>query len=127
MARHIQPRAIAELKGATKKHPERYRKEPPPVDLPLGNAPDHLSESQRAVWAEIESYMPRGVATGADRMTIELLAVLMDEFRRDPVNIRVAKIGQIVSCLARLGMTPSDRQKLGVEKPEDTRNEFDQF
>lgn len=126
MARHAQPRQVAELKGATRKHPERYRKTPPAVDLPLGNAPDYFTPAQKAVWFELETYAPRGVLTGADRVAMELLAVLLDEFRKNPVEIRVAKIGQMVSCLGRLGMTPADRQKLGTEKPKEA-NPFDAF
>lgn len=126
MSRHAQPREVAELKGALRKHPERYRKQPPAVDLPLGNAPDHLSDDEKNMWFEIETYAPRGAWTGADRLTVELLAVLYSEFRKDSVNIRVAKIGQIVSCLARLGMTPADRQKLGTEKAPEG-NPFEAF
>lgn len=126
MARHPQPLEVAKLKGADRKHPERYRKKPPAVDLPLGNAPEHLKEDEKKMWFELESYAPRGAWTGADRLTVELLAVLFCEFRKDPVGIRVAKIGQIVSCLARLGMTPADRQKLGTEKPPEG-NPFDAF
>lgn len=78
------------------------------------------------MWFELETYAPRGAWTGADRLTVELLAVLFCEFRADPVEIRVAKISQIVSCLARLGMTPADRQKLGTEKPPEG-NPFEAF
>jgi hypothetical protein len=126
MPRHTQPREVAELKGATRKHPERYRKTPPAVDLPLGNAPDYFTPAQKGVWFELETYAPRGVLTGADRVAMELLSVLLDEFRTNPVEIRVAKIGQMVSCLGRLGMTPADRQKLGTEKPAE-ENPFNAF
>lgn len=126
MPRHTQPREVAELKGATRKHPERYRKTPPAVDMPLGNAPDYFTADQKGVWFELETYAPRGVLTGADRVAMELLSVLLDEFRKNPVDIRVAKIGQMVSCLGRLGMTPADRQKLGTEKPKE-ENPFDAF
>ena len=126
MPRHTQPREVAELKGATRKHPERYRKTPPAVDLPLGNAPDYFTAAQKAVWFELETYAPRGVLTGADRVAMELLSVLLQEFRTNPIEIRVAKIGQMVSCLGRLGMTPADRQKLGTEKPKE-ENPFDAF
>jgi hypothetical protein len=126
MPRHIQPREVAELKGATKVHPERYRKTPPAVDLPLGNAPDSFTAAQKAIWFELETYAPKGAWTGADRVTVELLCILLDEFRTNYAEMKVAKIGSIIGCLARLGMTPSDRQKLGTEKPPDG-NPFEVF
>ena len=122
----MQPREVAELKGAIRKNPQRYRKQPPAVDLPLGTAPDRFTPDQKAIWFELETYAPRGSWTGADRVTVELLSVLLDEFRTNYAEMKVAKIGQIVSCLARLGMTPADRQKLGTEKPAD-ENPFDAF
>lgn len=126
MPRHTQPREVAELKGATRKHPERYRRTPPAVDLPLGVAPDRFTEAQKAIWFELETYAPRGSWTGADRVTVELLCVLLDEFRSNYAEMKVAKIGQMVSCLGRLGMTPADRQKLGTEKPPE-ENPFNAF
>ena len=122
----MQPREVAEHKGAIRKNPQRYRKQPPAVDLPLGTAPDRFTPDQKAIWFELETYAPRGSWTGADRVTVELLSVLLDEFRTNYAEMKVAKIGQIVSCLARLGMTPADRQKLGTEKPAD-ENPFDAF
>lgn len=133
MARHPQSREVAELKGATRKHPERYRKQPPAVDMPLGNAPDHLDKAgekvwlAKDVWFELSSYAPRGVLTGADRITMEVLSNLVVEYRRAPSEFPVGKYVHLIGCLARLGMTPADRQKLGVEKAKDDGNEFDAF
>lgn len=133
MARHSQSREVADLKGATRKHPERYRKQPPAVDMPLGNAPDHLDKAGEKVWTaketwfELESYAPRGVLTGADRIAVEIASNLLVEYRRAPSEFPVGKYTHLIGCLARLGMTPADRQKLGVEKPQDQGNEFDEF
>lgn len=133
MARHPQSREVADLKGATRKHPERYRKTPPAVEMPLGNAPDHLDKTGEKdwtaseIWFELESYAPRGVLTGADRITMEVLSNLLVEYRKAPSEFAVGKYTHLIGCLARLGMTPADRQKLGVEKPEDKGNEFDEF
>jgi hypothetical protein len=133
MARHPQTREIAELKGATRKHPERYRKQPPAVDMPLGNAPDHLDKAGEKVWTakdiwfELDSYAPRGVLTGADRITMEVLSNLLVEYRTNPILFPVGKYTHLIGCLARLGMTPADRQKLGVEKPKDGEDDFSEF
>ncbi|MDQ3169460.1 MAG: hypothetical protein M3Q55_04875 [Acidobacteriota bacterium] len=116
MARHAQPREVAALKGAAKVHPERYRKEPPKSAHDLGDAPAHLSAAAQAVWFELAEYSPRGVMTGGDRMLMETLCVLVAEFRSAPNDFAAAKIGHMIGCLARMGLTPADRQKLGTEK-----------
>jgi phage terminase small subunit len=126
MARHAQPRELAELKGANRAHPERYRKEVPKSDWALGDAPDHLSAEARAVWFELATYALPGVMTGADRLVMELLSVLVAQFRKDPEGFSAAKMSHMIGCLARIGMTPADRQKLGTEKPKD-ENPFNEF
>jgi phage terminase small subunit len=126
MARHPQARELAELKGATRVHPERYRKEPPKAELALGNAPDHLSVSARACWFEISTYAPKGVLTGAERIPLEALSNLLAEYREDPREFAVGKYTHLIGLLARFGMTPADRQKLGTEKSKD-ENAFDEF
>ena len=126
MPRHIQPRELAELKGATKIHPERYRKTVPESEKALGLCPEYMAEDAQTAWFELESYALKGVLTGSDRFMMEITATLLAEFRRDPSEFQVGKYGQLNSCLARLGMSPSDRQKLGTEKAKDA-NPFDEF
>jgi phage terminase small subunit len=127
MARHSQSREVAELKGATRKHPERYRKTPPAVEQPLGTAPAHMSDEAQKCWFELESLAPTGVLKGADRVALETLANLLAEYRKNPPEFAAGKYTHMIGMLARLGMTPADRQKLGTEKPEDNGNEFDAF
>lgn len=126
MARHAQPREVAELKGATRKNPQRYRKTPPACEQPLGTAPDHMGEHAKACWFEIETYAPSGVLRGADRLLLEIASELLAEFRADPEAFPAARLGHLVGCLARLGMSPADRQKLGVEKAKE-ENPFAAF
>jgi phage terminase small subunit len=126
LARHAQPREVAVAKGALRKHPERYRKELPAVEYPVGEAPDHLSDAARACWFEIVTYAPVGVIKGADRITLETLSNLLAEYRENPREFAVGKYTHLIGCLARLGMTPADRQKLGTEKQKDD-NPFDAF
>ena len=127
MARHAQPREVAELKGAHRKHPERYRKQPPSVKQPIGTAPAYMHPAARACWFELESLAPDKVLTGADRVALELLSNLLAEYRDDPKEFPATKITHLVGCLARLGMTPADRQKIGVEKKADGADGFDEF
>ena len=126
MARHAQPRKLAELKGATRHDPQRYRKELPESELALGLCPGYMADDAKAAWFELETYALKGVLTGADRVLLEVTATLLSEFRRDPGAFQVGKYGQLIGCLARLGMSPSDRQKLGTEKAKDG-NPFDEF
>lgn len=126
MARHPQPRELAELKGATRHDPQRYRKELPAVDQPLGNAPERLSEDAKAVWFEIQGLAPVKVLKGADRIALEVLSNLLVEYRKQPTEFAVGKYTHLIGLLARLGMTPADRQKLGTEKPPEG-NPFDEF
>lgn len=126
MARHKQPEALAKLKGATKKNPQRYKKKAPTSTKPVGTAPAHMSPAARDAWAELVKYALTGVLTGADRLVMEVTATLLAQFRADPLEMPAAKITQLVGCLARLGLTPADRQKLGVEKPPEG-NPFEDF
>lgn len=60
-----------------------------------------------------------GVLTGADRFMMEIASDLLAEYRVNPKEFPVGKYGHMISCLARFGMSPSDRTKLGVAKTDD--------
>ncbi|MNM21161.1 hypothetical protein D3C81_315190 [compost metagenome] len=126
MARHRQPRELAELKGATKKDPQRYTKEPPKSGKPLGKPPAHLEPHVVEVWKELEKCALPGVLTASDRFIMEVASSLLAEFRADSAEFKAAKYSHLIGCLARLGLTPTDRQKLGTEKPREG-NPFDEF
>lgn len=126
MTRHRQPLEVATAKGLVRHNPQRYRNTPPKAAYSLGTAPDHLGEEAKAVWFELDSYAAAGVLTCADRLLLELTCNLVADYRRDPDGFVTARIGQLISCLARLGMTPADRQKLSVAAPEKT-NPFEDF
>lgn len=110
---------MAELKGATKKNPQRYRGEVPKSEMAIGQAPDHMSKEAKSVWFEIESVVVPGILTAPDRLMMELLCNLVAEYRKDPDGFAVGKYNHIISCAARFGMSPSDRGKLAIEKPKD--------
>jgi hypothetical protein len=119
MARHAQPRLVAELKGAHKKDPQRYRGEELKSDGPLGSAPERLTELERQAWDELSAGSLPGVLTASDRLTIELASVLLAEFWTEKANMAAAKMGQLIGLLARLGMSPADRQKFTKDKSDD--------
>ncbi|MGA6183342.1 hypothetical protein ACPEH1_19775 [Stenotrophomonas sp. NPDC077421] len=126
MARHRQPRALAELKGAPKKDPQRYRKETPTTGKSLGKVPSHLPAQIAEVWKELEKCALPGVLTSADRFIMEVASSLLSEFRANRGEFVAAKYSHLIGCLARLGLTPADRQKLGTEKTPEG-NPFDEF
>ena len=118
--RHSQPDEIAKLKGADKKHPERYRNSIPKSKLPLGEPPKHLTDEAVETWWEISFYAIPGVLTGADRLMLETLANHLAEYRKAPNDYPVSKTNQLINTLGRFGMSPSDRTKLGQPlKPKD--------
>lgn len=119
MARHANPAELQRLTGQDKVHPERYGKDVPKSDLPLGDAPDGLTEAAAACWFEISSFAIPGVLTAADRFVMEIAANLLAEYRADPPGFAVGKYTHLISCLARFGMSPSDRTKLGMAKQDD--------
>lgn len=128
MGRHRQSREVAALTGALRNHPERYRKVAPRSPHPLGNPPAHLSSDERTAWKEIEKYAPPGVIGGSDRAIVEIASVLLAQLRRDAPAFPTSKLGCLITCLAKLGLTPTARQSLGVaEKPKDPSASFDEF
>lgn len=126
MARHKQPIEVAKLKGAVKKNPQRYRKVIPKSENPLGGVPDHLNIPAKTVWKELVGYAIPGTITQSDRIIFETAAVLIAEFRSDPKKMPTARITAMIGCVARLGLSPTDRNKLGFDtKKED--NPFTEF
>ncbi|WP_019303621.1 hypothetical protein [Xanthomonas oryzae] len=126
MARHKQPDELARLKGADKQNPQRYKRQTPKSTVALGQPPNHLPEDVAAAWKEIETCALPGVLTCSDRFVMEIAASLLAEFRANRADFKAAKYSHLIGCLARLGLTPADRQKLGTEKqPED--NPFNEF
>jgi hypothetical protein len=116
MSLHKQPREIAILKGAHKVNPERYRDEVPKSSLPLGEYPENRSTDPKDCWFEISSMCIPGVLTGADRIIMEIASDLLGEYREDHKKFGSSKLSNMISCLARFGMSPSDRNSLGIVK-----------
>lgn len=126
MARHKQPREKAELKGSVKKNPQRYTKEE--ADVPknshgLGEPPSYLKADAKKAWRELEAHCLPGVITAAERFIFEIAACLLAEFRKDPVEFPASKFTHLVGALARLGMSPADRQKVQAQIPRNPQDE----
>jgi hypothetical protein len=100
-----------------KKSPRRRasRYVPPRQSGPLGPAPAHLKPQQKQVWDELSSIVPTGAVEASDRWAFELLVCLMSKFRRG--QAKAGEVSQISSQLARFGMTPADRVRVGERLP----------
>lgn len=127
MARIPQPRELAELKGAPKHDPQRYRKEPPKNPYGLGDAPATMDPGAKAAWFELQTHALPGVLTASDRFVVELASNLLAEFRADPMMFSTGKMGNLRGLLAEAGFGPAARQKFGVDKPAKPDNEFNDF
>lgn len=114
MSRPRKPTALLAISGGLDKNPGRYadRAFEPVEQRALGEAPGHLGAPQRAAWAEIERIAPAGVLTHADRIIVELAAVLLARFRRAGELMPVAEVTRLQSILGDLGLTPSTRSKV---------------
>ena len=127
MARHKQPEALAKLKGAPKKNPQRYKTKQPVNKNLIGAPPAAMDADAKKIWAELLKYSLPGVITASERFIFEIASNLMAEYRKSAREFPATKYGHLIGCLARLGLSPTDRQKLGVNDDDGNGNEFDGF
>ena len=126
MPRPRTPTKVLELKGAFEKNPQRKREgEPVPVGE-VAPPPTHLNAREQRVYIELVEAAPPGVLTSADTQVVSIAARLEAEWRRDGSKFPAGKIGQLVKALAQMGMTPADRSKISLGKPEEA-GKFDDF
>lgn len=123
MARPRTPTNVLDARGSFKKHPERKRKDAEPVGE-LSAAPPHINGAVLHAWNEIARYAPRDVLTDSDRLSIELAANLLAQFRDDPLEFTAAKLVRLEALLGKFGMTPADRSKVGGKKEAPKGNPF---
>lgn len=114
MPRPRTPTAVLALNGGLAHDPKRYanRTAEPVRSGELGPAPESFDDDLLAIWDEIVGDIPDGVLTNADRVIVELAVRLTKKMRDGDLNAALA--AQLVSCLSRLAMTPSDRSKVQV-------------
>ncbi len=117
MGRTPYPRAILELKGVKKTHPERLRvREHEPENInPVGDPPEHLPDPEQAIWARIKEESIPGVLGQADRIAIEMACKLYVRVKEDTAT--GVDYNQLIKLLSQFGMTPADRSRLSIPKP----------
>ena len=111
-----QPREVAKLKGMDKRQPRRHGDVVPKSSRPLGDPPEYLDADAKDCWFELSALAIPGVMTGADRILLEITAVHLADYRKGPSEYPTSRLGQFILCLARFGMSTSDRTKLGIDK-----------
>ena len=122
MGRQRTATSILESRGAFKANPNRKREAEPVVNEPLDKTPPpHLNEMEADCWHEIIGLAPSGVLTAADKMSVEMIAVLMTEFRLNKADTTAAIINRLAQELTKLGLNPSGRAGLTVEKPKENQ------
>lgn len=123
MARPRTPTNVLDARGSFKKHPERKRQDADSVG-PLSAAPDHINGPVLNAWNEIARCAPLDVLTDSDRISLELAANLLAQFRADPTEFAAAKLVRLEALLGKFGMTPADRAKVGGKKEAPKGNPF---
>jgi phage terminase small subunit len=129
MARQRLTHEQAMIRGSAAKNPKRFasRKLSPKSGGIIGEAPSHLLDDQRDIWNEIALLIPDGVAGKADRITLEIAALLTWELRNDPVSMSAARMGLLASQLGKLGMDPQARTKMQTPGKDDAKDEEDEW
>lgn len=112
------PTALKVAQGTASRNKQRQNPNEPVPARGIGPAPGHLNPGQKKIWDEIVGIMYAGVLGEADRIALELMTVLLDEFRVNPLDFSGAKLARLEGLLSRFGMTPADRTKIVVPKGE---------
>ena len=126
MARPRTATEILKARGAFAKNPQRARVEPVSAGTLRKTPPANLTPDQKHAWRRIAKIAPAGVLQNSDEIMIELAAVLLAEFQADPGMMPTARLLRLETQLGKLGLSPSDRARVGVEKPP-APNVFDEF
>lgn len=116
MSRPRKPTAMLQLVGAFEKNPARGRaraNEPTP-EGGIGEPPATFSPDEKSAWAEIVSTSHAGVFCRADRISVEIAARLLAQYRQTPLTFPDARLLRLNRLLASFGMTPSDRSRVAV-------------
>jgi hypothetical protein len=119
MSRPRKPTAVLEASGAFEKNPQRRlsRSGEPACVGNLGSPPESLDCDEKALWTEIASTLPDGLAGKSDRSAFECLVVLGVKCRRGKALLSERRLLQ--QYLSKFGLTPADRNKVSVSAATD--------
>jgi hypothetical protein len=111
---NIKPSAVNEISGSYVRHPERRRPNEPNTGRGIGPAPASLSPKQRETWDEIVGNCAAGVFQSSDRAAVEVLAVMLTQFRAGRAKFTTSRLSVMIGLMGRCGMDPVSRTKVGV-------------
>jgi hypothetical protein len=77
--------------------------------------------AHRKLWYELAKIVPQGVAEHSDRWTFEVLVCLMAKFRSGAAL--GGEVSQLLSLLAKFGMTPSDRSRVSATPQDEPKHD----
>lgn len=121
------PTNVLELRGSFKKNPRRRTEranEPVPTGG-IGDPPNNLKPQEQAIWHEIVGILAPGVLANSDRMILEIVSVLMAEFRLvGTAGMTDGRLSRLTAILGQLGMTPADRSRVNVPMKAKAVNPF---
>lgn len=118
MARPRKPTKVLQLNGGFRNRPARKEERAgEPIPSPnVGKPPAYFNATQKKIWHEIISSVPKGVITAMDRFALELVSMLLYDFRqskkRKAMPQRSTDLGLLMRGLMSMGLTPSDRSKV---------------
>ena len=115
MPAHRKPTNLLLINGSINHDKKRYANrttEPKPKGK-IGAPAKKLSSELKDAWKELVKLVPPGVLTSADRIILELTATLTVKMRSGLMS--TGETTQLISCLARLGLTPADRSRVNVD------------
>ena len=112
MSRPRKPTAVLEASGAFVHDPQRRRPPSPMCKGPLRDAPMHLGQRERDIWAEIAATLPEGLAGDADSCAFEILVCLFSQFRHERETMMGSLISQMTSLFSKFGLDPASRARL---------------
>ena len=100
------------LNGGLKHDPKRYagRQAEPIPSGPIGIPPKDFSPALKRIWRELKSQSLPGVLGNSERLILEILCRLTLKLRQGTIS--TGETSQLINCLARLGLTPTDRVRV---------------
>lgn len=112
------------MNGAGVKNPARIRARMAEAisDGPIGEPPERLPEIAKAVWREVVLTAPW--LRVADRLPLEMVSVLMAQFREELSATPPHCWIRLETLCGRLGLSPADRTKIKDPGYRAARNEF---
>ncbi len=116
MGRPKKPTILKLANGSLRHNPSRRNPGEPAPTRGIGPAPERLTAEQRETWDEIVRICFAGVLGESDRIALEMIVVLLVEFRTGFADMNGAKMKLLESLMGRFGLTPSDRTKIVVRK-----------